>query len=191
MIYQNSVREFKNSFKCLDYYIELTRELLKYIKQKFNQILKNQEGNKEIIYDELVFLIKENCNTIKEKLEKSDEFSGNLIYNFNNFCMENDESRNENNNSINFKQINLSCKGGFNNVNNSIINESQLNAVKYDFYTGGQSNIVSDNIMNNKLSKIDVGLYDNYKSFQIFIDNEILKLNQSKSVLDNLKVKQF
>jgi hypothetical protein len=187
LIYQNKVKEFKNAFKTLDFYIILGKELLKFIKHKFNKILLNDHLIKESIYDELAYLIKENCDQIKDTLEKNDEFGEVLIYNFDSFCREIEQSPIENgNNHNNNTSLRQSHTNGFNNINNNqIINEYPTNDLSNSPIN---SNIVSDDFLIKKLEKLDIGLHQNYLNIQQFIDNEINNLNQTKSSIDHLKV---
>jgi len=140
---------------------------------------------RESIYDELAYLIKENCDQIKDNLEKDDEFLEVLIYSFDSFCREIEQSPIENGNNNN-SSLRQSHTNGLSNINNNqIINDYPTHDLSNSPIN---SNIVSDEFLLNKLEKLDIGLYQSYLNIQEFIDNEIKILNQSKSTLDNLKV---
>lgn len=130
-------------------------------------------------------MIKENCDSIKEKLEKIDDFAEILIYNFDIYSKGIEQINNENMNNKSLRQSQIN-KIGF-NINNSQIIDSSINAAKFDLYNNDQKNN-SDEFLNNKLEKLDIGIFENYTSIQHFIFTEIRNLNQSRNGLDNLKV---
>lgn len=140
---------------------------------------------KESIYEELSYQIKDFCEQIKDNMEKNDDFTDVLIYNFDIFCREIEQSPIENGNNNNMSMRQSHMNGFISTNNNQIINEFPTNDL-----TNSPTNYnnITDDLLNKKLEKLDIGLYQNYLTIQQFVESEIKNLNQSKCTLDSLKV---